>query len=251
MRETETVPRRSNHVVNPVLLVLLLCADVAFLALHVFSKLSPSPNALLFLQTDGGYPEAFQYIKEYWISIVLFAVCWRSREGVYGAWTLLFAYLLCDDALRIHERAGLVIASAWEYVPAFRLRAQDFGELTVSGALGSAFLVLITYFYLGSSSNAKNDSKDLALLLAALVFFGIFVDMLNIAVVIRGFTIIEEAGEMATMSVITGYAVNLLDRQSHPPGALWQSTRAALTGRSKARYTEPIDGKPAEPPRRH
>ena len=84
MRENETVQRHLSQVVNPALLVLLLDADVAFLLLHISNKLLSLSNALFSLDTDGGYSEVFQYIKEYWIAIVLFAVCWRTREGIYA-----------------------------------------------------------------------------------------------------------------------------------------------------------------------
>lgn len=238
MHENETVLRHVSQVVNPALLVLLLCADVAFLLLHVSNKLLSLSNVLFSLNTEGGYSEVFQYIKEYWIAIVLFAVCWRTREGIYGTWALLFTYLLCDDALAIHERIGQVVARHWNYVPALGLGTRDFGELTVSVVVGSAFLVLITYFYLRCSNNARNVSKDLALLLGLLVFFGVFVDMVHAAaedLPVRGLTIIEDGGEMTTMSMIASYVVHLLERQGHVPGLLWQLTIASLTGRCSRR----------------
>lgn len=227
MRENETVLRHLSEAVNPVLLVLLLGADFAFLLLHIFNKFSPMPNVLLNLAKDDGYSEMFQYIKECWIAIVLFAMYWRTREGIYGTWALLFTYALCDDALGFHEQVGGVIVSHWNYAPALGLRAQDFGELTVSVAVGSAFLVLITYFYLRCSNNAKNVSKDLAVLFGSLVFFGVFLDAVNS--IVDGLTMVEEAGEMATMSIITSYVVRLLERQEHVPGLLWQLARQPLS----------------------
>ncbi|MDQ3186390.1 MAG: hypothetical protein M3Q16_08080 [Pseudomonadota bacterium] len=227
MREKKAILRHLSQVANPALLVLLLSADVAFLLLHIFNKLSPMPNVLFDLSKDDGYSEMFQYIKEYWIAIVLFAMYWRTREGIYGTWALLFTYALCDDGLAIHERVGEVLVSQWNYAPALGLRAQDFGELTVSVVVGSAFLVLITYFYLRCSNNAKNVSKDLALLFGLLVFFGVFVDMVNS--IVNGLTMVEEAGEMATMSMITVYVVRLLERQGHVTVSLWQLIKAALS----------------------
>jgi hypothetical protein len=236
MHKNEIVRRHLSQVFNPVLLVLLLGADIAFFLLHVSNKLLPLSNVLLSLDIDGGYPEMFQYIKGYWIAIVLFAVCWRTHEGIYGAWALLFTYLLCDDALTVHERMGQVIARQWNYSSALGLRAQDFGELTVSMVAGSAFLVLITYFYLRCSNNAKNVSKDLALLLGVLVFFGVFIDMVNSIVrdrPVRGLGILESGGEMAAMSMITSYVVALLERQRHVPGSLWHLTKAALNTQNR------------------
>lgn len=238
MHQGKTVLRHVSKVVNPVLLVLLLCADVAFLLLHVSNRLVPLQNILFSLSTEGGYAEVFQYIKEYWIAIVLFAMCWRTREGIYGTWALLFTYLLCDDALAIHERIGQVIEGHWNFVPALGLRARDFGELTVSVVVGSAFLVLITYFYLRCSNNARKVSKDLVLLMGLLIFFGVFVDMVHTAVrdlPVKGLSIIEDGGEMIAMSMIASYGVHLLEQQGHVPGLLWRLTIAALTGRCSRR----------------
>jgi hypothetical protein len=103
------VLQRDSRVVNPTILVLLVCADVAFFALHSFNRLSRSRNDLFSLSVDGGYAEVFQYLKEYWITLALFTAWWRAREGVYAAWALLFTYLLLDDALTIHETAGKVV----------------------------------------------------------------------------------------------------------------------------------------------
>jgi hypothetical protein len=229
MHENKAILRHLNQVANPVLLVLLLGADLAFLLLHIFNKLSPMPSVLFDLSKEDGYSEMFQHIKEYWIAIVLFAMYWRTREGIYGTWALLFTYALCDDALAVHEEVGKVVVRQWNYVPALGLQARDLGELTVSVIVGSAFLMLITYFYLRSSNNAKNVSKDLALLFGILVFFGVFVDMMNAAVPVTGLTMIEESGEMATMSMITAYVVRLLERRGHVSGSLWQLTKAVLT----------------------
>jgi len=235
MSENETALYHVNHIFTPVLLVLLLCADVAFALLHVSYRLLSLPNELLSLKTDGGYSEVFQYIKELWIAIVLFAVCWRRREGIYAIWALLFAYLLCDDALTIHERAGSVYASHWQYVPALGLRPQDFGELTYLVAAGSVFLVLITYCYRRCTDDGRNVSRDLLLLCGLLVFFGSFVDMAHIALPVKGLSIVEESGEMIAMSLIVSYVVHLLDRQGHGSGLLWRSAIAPVTRRCSRR----------------
>src|SRR5688572_20266475 len=139
-----------RQAVSSIFLLLLIAADAAFGILHVVNRLSPLPGSsyLYHLGADGGYAEMFQYLKTYWIVIMLGALCSRTREPVYAAWMLLYGYLLCDDALRIHERAGGAIAAALSYQPALGLRAQDFGELSVSGVAGFVFLVSISTMYL-------------------------------------------------------------------------------------------------------
>lgn len=235
MRENATALHDLNQVVNPVLLALLLATDVAFILLHILNSVLSWANPLLSLMTDGGYPEMFQYIKEFWIAIALFTLCWRTRQGIYAPWGLLFIYLLCDDALRFHERGGWFLVSEWNYFrPALGLRAVDFGELAVSATAGLVFLVLIAFFYVRSSQSGKNMSKDLTLLLGLLVFFGIFTDMVHSlfkSLPVKGMITIEDGGEMIAMSLIAGYVVHLLERPRHVSVSLWSAAKAALSSR--------------------
>jgi hypothetical protein len=50
---------------------------------------------------ERGYSEIFQYIKEYWIALLLGALAVRQRSVLYLGWSLLFFYLLLDDSLTI------------------------------------------------------------------------------------------------------------------------------------------------------
>ena len=189
------------------------------------------PEPAFSLAADRGYAELFQYLKALTIAVSFIAMAWQTREGLYGAWAVLFVYVLCDDAMEIHESAGRALSTHWDYDSAFGLRAVDLGELTVSALAGIPLLGLITYFYRRSSHRARDASKDLVLLLAILVFFGIVVDMVHSLVedlALQGLTIIEDSGEMVSMSLIAGYAVQLRRRHVHAPGLLWRSTMTAF-----------------------
>jgi hypothetical protein len=118
------------------------------------------------------------------------------------------------------------------------LRAQDFGEVTVSALAGTAFVGLIGFFYVRSSDRARNVSRDLALLVFLLAFFGVFIDMVHLAleaVHLPALTILEDGGEMVAMSITFSYVVHLADDPAHAAGRLWQSTVAALTAWSGRR----------------
>jgi hypothetical protein len=206
---------------NPRLLVLLLSADCAFLLLHVLNGWSASPNDLFWLGTDGGYAEVFQYIKEASIAVMLVTVAWRTRAGIYAAWALLFAYLLCDDALRIHESVGESIVAYWGFVPTLGLSAGVWGELAVSATAGTALVAMIAYGHFRSGKENRAASRHVAVLLAILVFFGVFVDMVHVAikmlVPLKGLTMIEDGGEMVAMSLIVSYVAQLLYQTRHRP----------------------------------
>jgi hypothetical protein len=203
-------------------LLLLIAADSAFVAVHLVHKHSTLLASDLFsISRDHGYAEIFQYVKIYWIAIMLALLWSRTRERVYGAWMLLFGYLLCDDALQLHERLGGHLAWLLAYRDGL-VWAQDQGELTASAAAGLVLFGLIAAAYLRASSEARNVSHDLGLLSGALVFFGVFVDLLHAMVQIPyvkpALGTIEDAGELFVMSAVCGYVLRRLER---PAGTAW------------------------------
>jgi len=239
---------RLSQRVNPagVFLLLLLSADMAFVLMHLVHTLSPLLSDHLFsIERDRGYGEAFQYTKAYWIAIMLAVLGWRTREAIYGAWTLLYIYLLCDDALQIHEQVGRAVVRRLGYAPTLGLRAQDLGELTVYAVVGLVFLVLIVSVYLRSARDARSASIDLAVLSGAIGFFAVPVDMLHS---ISGGSrfggvlgLVEDGGELVAMSAVCWYVLQLVERRGHVPEPLWHRIKTALTvayrGRAKRRFS--------------
>lgn len=195
-------------------LYLLLGVDLLFILLnllHVYTPYFRDPSYSI--ETDRGFAEIFQYVQEYWL-ILLFG--WLAFSGAPGylTWALLFGYIVIDDAFTIHERLGVVVANLFSYHPLL-LRARDFGELTVLGAIGGIFLILLSATYYWGSAMFKQVCKTLLLLMCALVFFGVVVDMLHIltgkaSVLTPIFALLEDGGEMVVMSVLCWYVYNLL-----------------------------------------
>ena len=106
------------------LLALLIFTDLVFIGLHTIQFIVPSLNyPLLSLETDQGFPEVYQYIKWFWIIILLVLISTQRRSVTYSAWGLFFAYLLLDDALEIHENVGTLIAANLSLTPPFRTLA--------------------------------------------------------------------------------------------------------------------------------
>lgn len=223
-----------------IFLLLLVSTDVGFIIAYLVHEFSPFlGNRGYSLTMERGYSEIFQYVKTYWIIIMLAALWWRTREYVYIAWMLLFTYLLADDAFEIHERGGHAIAIHWTYESSFGISAQDFGELTVSGVSGLVLLVLILITYLRSTRDARNVSKDLTLLVGALVFFGVMIDILLHRIAVDSYSalfgIAEDGGEMFAMSAVCWYVFNLVEHRGNVPTSLWQLTKTALSYRLKGR----------------
>ena len=208
---------RSDINTAAVLLLVLLGADIAFVLAHYLLTTGVLDDALFSLELDRGYAEFFQYAKVLSIAITLLAVTARSRVVGYCVWALLFFYLLLDDAFQIHEDFGGYLASTLEFAPALGLRAQDFGELAVSMIAAVVFLSLLALFYISESGGFRKASRHLLLLLLALAFFGIFVDLLHVAVKMGWritwlFGVIEDGGEMVAVSLMAAYVFLLNSR---------------------------------------
>ncbi len=209
-------------------LLLLLVIDCAFIVLHFWWWTPLLNTPLLSLEKDQGYPEIYQYIKELGIVVLLLSILTKTRVAGYSAWVLLFLYLLLDDALQIHEDYGYYISTRLDFTPALRLRAQDFGELAVSAMIAALFLPSLILFYVRGVDAFKRVTRHLLLLLLALAFFGIFVDMLHIALKGRMISYwwgaVEDGGEMVVMSFIAWY-VFLLNVRDGNIGISLRSTR--------------------------
>jgi hypothetical protein len=85
------------------LLYLFLATDFVLISLHIlYLTTDILSNSYFSIEQDRGYGELFQYIKEYWIAILLSLLAWRNRSFLYLGWSLLFFYLLLDDAAFPH-----------------------------------------------------------------------------------------------------------------------------------------------------
>jgi len=192
-------------------LFLLLLADFVFMLLHGIYTMDLVSNDLYSIDSDGGHAEMFQYIKEFWIVVILFVFSIRRKHIIYFAWSSLFVYFLLDDSLRIHESFGIYLAKYFEFQSMFQLRAQDFGELLVSILFGLLLFTFIGVSYLFSDTVAKRISKHLFILVFSLAFFGVIGDMLHTIIPWGNslFGFIEDGGEMLVMSIIVCYVFDL------------------------------------------
>ncbi len=203
-------------------LALLLCGDVAFVAGHLINGLTPLLDSdpmggldyrlLLNLETDRGYSEVYQYLKFIWIAVLFLSLSMEKRVWHYLTWALFFTYLLLDDLLQIHERLGFGVAQLFGFESALGLRPRDFGELMVSAIFGIFLLSLVTVAYRRGSMAFRMVSKDLALLVAGLVFFGVGIDMAHSALdFVPGlgfsFGVVEDGGEMLMTTLLLWYVI--------------------------------------------
>lgn len=208
------------------ILYLLLATDLVFISLHLihtYTSFTPSyvPSYLLSIEVERSYADIYQYIKEYWIVLILSFVVLKRYSALYLGWFLLFFYVLLDDTLQIHEKLGLSISNNLNFLSAFNLRAEDFGELIVSACAGLFFLIFIGTAYRFGDRLSREISRSLIRMLLVLALFGIFFDMIHIAIKspilypILG--LLEDGGEQIVMSVIASFVFFLPERINSAP----------------------------------
>ena len=149
----------------------------------------------------------------------------------------MFTYFLFDDALTIHERVGKHIAWSLTLTPPLGLRLQDLGELAVMAAAGMILFSLVIWAYLHGPQAFKKMSQDMMLLVLALVFFGVIVDMAHSAIKLGWevnfiLGVIEDGGEMLAASLILWYVFLLSVRDENATSYLCDFVRVVLTRRS-------------------
>lgn len=204
------------------LLCLLLLTDICFIVLHIFflldvwSDLYPDPYSNPYsIETDRGFAEFFQYMKEYWCVLLLGLIVVKKRSPLYLSWMLLFLYLLIDDSTSFHETLGLYISNSLGFIPLFRLRGQDFGELIVSASISLFLLGYIGIAYRLGDKLFRKVSKYLIAMLLTLATFGVLIDLMHVIAPVElsgKLGLLEDGGEMVVMSVITTFVFVLSEQ---------------------------------------
>jgi hypothetical protein len=146
--------------------------------------------------------------------------CWVAPSGFddwhgWGGWQTLFVYLLLDDSLRIHERFGKSLAEFLHFSPLAGLRARDIGELLISAFFGSLIMGLLSLGYYDACRRLRRISRHLLGLFIILVFFGVIFDAMHQMIgpsmrhMAEIFEVIEDGGEMVTISLLAWYVHRL------------------------------------------
>lgn len=209
--------RISNITSASTVLLLLIATDCAFIVMHLLLETRVIDTPLFSLTRDRGYPEIYQYTKEFWILILLLSILNKTKVIGYTVWIGLFLYLLLDDALQIHETFGGYIAIKFGFTPLLGLRAEDFGQLVVAALVAALLSAALILPYTRGNAAFKQVSRHLVLIILALAFFGVFVDMVHVVVqapIFRALlAVVEDGGEMVVMSLVAWYVylLNALD----------------------------------------
>ncbi len=205
------------------LLILFLLVDFVLILLHAGHTYLGVPRGDFFsIEWELGYGEIFQYIKEFWIVILLslrslgtgivnIGMLKSAAHRLNLAWGLLFLYLLVDDSLRVHEIMGNLLAKSLGLSVWLGEKSQDVGELSVSLIAAIVLFSGIALAYRQSSKADRQISTHLTRLVLRLVFCGVVVDLLHSLIPnsLDIWAILEDGGEMIVMSLMVSYIFQL------------------------------------------
>lgn len=200
-------------------LVALIFVDLILIALHIgagayFDKIP----TLLNIAFDNSLGEFFNYAKWATIIVLLWFVSRRTGNPALLACAALFAVMLADDSLQIHERLGEVAVNAEAVGAASWANAQTLGEIAVWAVLAALLLPVMLYGFVKSTRAQWIPALRFLGLICLFVFFGGVIDALhqpvaNIPYGPQLADLVEDGGEMIVASMIVAHAV-----------ALWHAT---------------------------
>ncbi|MCW8107208.1 hypothetical protein OPS25_01650 [Alteromonas ponticola] len=201
------------------LLLIIVAGDMVFVLMHILQKLKFIAHTQFLLTTDGGFAEVYQYVKEGSIAVIFLWAAVKHRMLILLAWSVLFLFLLLDDSLQLHEKTGEVFAAAFEIKSVFNLAPRDIAQPLAVFLWVTPIFVLLSYSYYYASAAEKRMSHRMIMLVAAIGFFGVGVDLMHAAAPwgLGMFALIEEGGEMIVMSImLTVCAYNYLPAFKQP-----------------------------------
>lgn len=191
-------------------LVFILVNATAIAAFH-FRLIDAVPE-LLKITKDGALPEDFNYLK--WAVIVV-ALTWISIRDHWLPplfWAFVFAMILADDSMQLHERLGAFLAS-WSSLPSSTyFYGDDLGELLAFVVMGLVALALTASLFTRHGASARAISLRYGLVIVVLGGFGVGVDSVHqiVSHLAEGTSVatllsqllglIEEGGEMLVAS---------------------------------------------------
>jgi hypothetical protein len=202
------------------LLFLLILTDFIFIGLHLLSAHTGFINNDLYLiNEDNGYAEVFQYVKEFWVILLLGYVALKERAWLFGLWSFFYFYILVDDALKIHERiGGDFIGKKLGDFSLFGLKTDSyhFGQAVFGVGVALVLFIMAVFLYRSSSDSVKKNGMYLFFLFVALGVSAVGFDFLSHAVPLFDnptgmavFTVLEDGGEHIVISLILWLSFSL------------------------------------------
>lgn len=168
------------------MLIGLLVIDLLFIGIFVFHGIQQviSENPAQFphmwsLAADYSIPEFFGYAKLALSAWFLFVVYQKTSQRIWWSWSIVFALLLADDMLQLHEYGGEWVADFIPFASIGGIETHHIGELILYAVLAMAALVILFIGLLDTPANTAARSGFFLVVVLGLVACGVGVDLLT------------------------------------------------------------------------
>lgn len=207
-------------------LIALLCVDAALILVNFsldFLRLvgvETSRPEFWLIYENHSLASRLTYLKWAAMVVLLGASAYRFRAPVLAALFAFFCYVLVDDVLEIHERAGHKLGLWFNLPGVFGMPPGSVGELLFLSVMATGALVFLLAGAWLSHDRWRRIALAFIIGLAGLFFFGVVVDAIH--AMTKGLPagmlfntldsvlgLIEESGEMVMASCLTALAMTL------------------------------------------
>lgn len=147
---------------------------------------------------DRGLGEFIEYGKFALIIYMLLEIWRQTSEPVMRAWMILFAVMLADNAIGIHEEVGELIVTYFELPDLGFKRPKDLAEILVFAALEGTVALYVCWCYLQSGAVGRGFSHKFTAVFGVFVFCALLLDA-------AGPQKVEEFGELVGMTLVMGW----------------------------------------------
>ena len=185
----------------------LIVGTIVLIIIHLFHTYYGTPASDFFdLEVDNNLPELFLYLQELGIIVLLYWLYRKYDNMLYLAWAFVFAYVLIDDSLLLHERIGVFLVDYFGVENNFGVRGRDITEVIVQLFFGIPLMLFVAWAHVfKGDQNSRRVSIILFGLLILLVSFAIVLDWFHVKImVIYLKPILGTIEDGAEMFVITG-----------------------------------------------
>ena len=185
-------------------LFLLVLFDFIFTIIHYAHQYIACfvvPKYLL-LHTLYGVPELYQFIKYGLILYIILLLLLKKKETKYIPLFVLFTVIFLDDVFQLHYLFGNWIFKAYVLHDAFGFQGKILGRIIYILILCFIASILYLFGIFRSTPKIKNHYNVIYIILFFLLFFGFFVDILQYYYTNPMLSLVEESGEMFTLSTL-------------------------------------------------
>jgi len=193
----------------------LITLDMVLIILHIGAGATfEQIPVLLNIAFDYSLGEFFGYAKWLAIIVMLLIVGRRTDNPALLACAVIFAVMLADDSLQIHEMLGELAVNADRVGDTGWATGQTVGEVAVWIVMAGLLLPVIVIGFLRSKRAHWPSAMRFLGLIGLFAVFGGLVDALHQPVAQLPFgpqlaDLVEDGGEMIVASLIVAHAVAL------------------------------------------